>query len=150
MAVSIQGSLEVSGTFNLLDLLLFLLTFIVILIIHELIHGLFFKLFKPENKVIFGIKWWQGMAYASSPGSLYEKRQMLIIGLAPFFIWTLMLTLLFSVKLLTPLVYISLTSLHAAGCVGDFYVVYLLLIKFCGQKILVEDTETGLRIYQKG
>lgn len=58
-------------TFSGWEGLLFFASFMALLIIHELIHGLFFKIYKPENKVKFGIKWRQGMAYATSPGSLY-------------------------------------------------------------------------------
>lgn len=133
---------------DLKDLLLLIGAMLLILVIHELIHGLFFKWFKPENKIKFGIKWKSGMAYAISPGSLYSRRQMLVIGLAPFVFWTLVLSLLFAAHFISHPTYIGLVSLHAAGCTGDFYYVWLLLVKHGRGDILAEDTATGLLIYR--
>lgn len=39
--------------------------------------------------------------------------------------------------------------MHAGGCIGDFYYVYLLVFKFKQKGILIEDTLSGLIIYQK-
>lgn len=126
----------------------FLVGFVVLTIIHELIHGLFFKLFNPENKVKFGIKWKQGMAFATSPGSLYNRGQMFVISLAPFVLISLVLSALFVLGWLNVVYYLLLVSAHAGACIGDFYYAYLFLIKFGKNNILVEDTEMGLRIYQ--
>ncbi|MBN2958491.1 MAG: DUF3267 domain-containing protein [Streptococcus gordonii] len=90
-----------------------------LLVVHELIHGFFFKIFGNEKtKVKFGFK--NGMAYATSPGSFYSRGKMLIIALA---------------------------SIHAASCIGDFYLSYILISQ--KEEILVEDTEVGLNIYRK-
>lgn len=137
-----------SHTFSGWDGLWFFLAFMILLVIHELIHGLFFKAYKPENKVKFGIKWKQGMAYATSPGSQYNRGQMLVISLAPFVLLSLALTILLALGGINVGMYILLASAHAAGCIGDFYYTYLLTIKHRKENILVEDTETGLLIYQ--
>lgn len=126
----------------------FLVLSIVLIIIHELIHGLFFKIYNPENKIKFGLKLKQGMAYAISPGSLYNRHQMLVISLAPFVLISLSLTVLAILGLLSAVTYVLIATLHAAGCVGDFYYVYLLLWKHRGVQILAEDTETGIKIFQ--
>lgn len=131
-----------------LSLIYFLPVYIFLIIIHELIHGLFFKLFSLKNKVKFGFKWKQGMAYAISPGSLYNRKQMLLISLAPFMLISLALTILAGIGIFSGVFYILLSSVHAAGCIGDFYYTYLLAIKYRNQDILAEDTETGLIIYQ--
>ena len=90
-----------------------------LLVVHELIHGFFFKIFGDEKtKVKFGFK--NGMAYATSPGSFYSRGKMLIIALA---------------------------SIHAASCIGGFYMSYVLISQ--EEEILVEDTEVGLNIYRK-
>lgn len=130
------------------SMLYFLGVSIVLIIIHELIHGLFFKIYKPENKIKFGVKLSQGMAYATSPGSLYNRRQMLVISLAPFVLISLSLTVLAVLGVFSAVSYVLLAALHAAGCIGDFYYTYLLAIKHRNINLLAEDTETGLLIYQ--
>lgn len=87
------------------------------------------------------------MAYATSPGSLYNRMQMLVISLAPFVVISLVLIMLVGFGMM------NTTLLHAGNhacttCAGDFYYAYLLLVKFAKENIAVEDTETGLIIYQ--
>ena len=122
--------------------------FILLLCIHEAIHGLFFKLFCPENPVKYGFKWKSLMAYATSPGSLYNRQQFMVIALAPFVLISLALTLGLALGWLSDTLYVVLAACHAAGCVGDFYYAYLLLVKFARADIRIEDTETGIFIYQ--
>ncbi len=148
LAVFVMGDMKVSGTIEFIGILALLFFYFLLLFLHEGIHGLFFKLFCPENPVKYGIKWKNMMAYATSPGSLYSRGKMLIIGLAPFVLISLSLTLALAVGWINPAAYLILASFHAAGCVGDFYYTYLLLIKFGKGNILVEDTEDGLIIYQ--
>ncbi|HEM4069884.1 TPA: DUF3267 domain-containing protein [Streptococcus suis] len=122
--------------------------YILLIVVHEAIHGIFFKVFCPENPVKYGIKWKQGMAYATSPGSLYNRMQMLVISLAPFVVISLGLTIVAVFWEMDVSLYLMLATMHAASCVGDFYYTYLLLVKFAKGNIAVEDTETGLIIYQ--
>lgn len=130
------------------SMIYFLMFYIALIIIHELIHGLFFKIYKPENKIKFGVKLKQGLAYAISPGSLYNRRQMLVISLAPFVLISFALTVLAGFGVLSSGAYVLLAAVHAAGCIGDFYYTYLLAIKHRKINLLAEDTETGLLIYQ--
>ncbi|HEL1593068.1 DUF3267 domain-containing protein [Streptococcus suis] len=125
-----------------------LLLYFLLIAVHEAIHGLFFKIFCPENPVKYGIKWKSGMAYATSPGSLYNRMQMLVISLAPFVVISLGLTVVAGLGWMSMSLYLMLATLHAASCAGDFYYAYLLLVKFAKGNIAVEDTETGLIIYQ--
>lgn len=131
---------------QLWQLFALLFLFIFLLVIHELIHGLFFKFFKPDNKLKFGIKWKALMAYATSPGSRYTRKQMLVIGLAPFVLISLGLTVLLYFGILNGFVYIFLAAMHAAGCVGDFYYTYLLAWKYRKIEILAEDSVDGLQL----
>lgn len=124
-----------------------LLLSVLLLVIHEGIHGIFFKQFCPQNPVKFGMNWKSLMAYATSPGSLYSRKQMVIISLAPFVVITLILSIFFMLGWLPVGRYVFVVSLHAAGCIGDFYYGYLLLWRFRKEAILVEDTEIGLKIY---
>ncbi|HFR3404431.1 DUF3267 domain-containing protein [Streptococcus suis] len=122
--------------------------YILLIVVHEAIHGIFFKVFCPENPVKYGFKWKSGMAYATSPGSLYNRMQMLVISLAPFVVISLGLTMLAGFGMMNTTLYFMLATMHAASCAGDFYYAYLLLVKFAKENIAVEDTETGLIIYQ--
>lgn len=145
-----ETSFEIVGDLKSIFIFLAnLLFFLVILVIHELIHGLFFKLYKPENKLKFGVLPKSMMAYCSSPGSIYKRYQMIIIAIAPFILISLFLTILYSLNIITSLVYIGLASMHASGCVGDFYYLYLLFVKYLKKDILVEDTLSGLIIYEE-
>ncbi|MDW8750913.1 DUF3267 domain-containing protein [Streptococcus suis] len=127
---------------------LLFLSYILLIVVHEAIHGIFFKIFRPENPVKFGFKWKSGMAYATSPGSLYNRMQMLVISLAPFVVISLALTMVAGFGMMNITLYFMLATMHAASCAGDFYYTYLLLVKFAKGNIAVEDTETGLIIYQ--
>ncbi|MCK1159720.1 DUF3267 domain-containing protein [Streptococcus uberis] len=120
-----------------------------LLVIHELVHGLFYNLFKPKNRIKIGFRLKSMIGYCTSPYSLYPKSQMLVIGLAPFFLLSFSLTLLYCLGILSPFYYIFLAAVHAGGCIGDFYYVYLLVFKFKQKEILIEDTLSGLIIYQK-
>lgn len=126
-----------------LVLIINLIILFAIVLIHELIHGLFFKVFKPEGKVKFGFK--AGMAYAASPGNFYTKFEMFVIAFAPFFFITLGLTLLMYFLNIDIISFVVLAAIHAGGCVGDLYYVYLLIRAPKGAQ--VEDTEQGIRIY---
>lgn len=140
--VAIELLEEDEGLFVFTD---FLYLFI-LLIVHELIHGFFFKIFGNEKtKVKFGFK--NGMAYATSPGSFYSRGRMLIIALAPFVLISLFLTVCCELEWLSSPSYIALASIHAASCIGDFYLSYILISQ--KEEILVEDTEVGLNIYRK-
>ncbi|BCP57904.1 hypothetical protein SUT007_13620 [Streptococcus parasuis] len=133
---------------TLTELWLGLLLYFLLIIVHEAIHGIFFKVFCPENPVKYGFKWKSGMAYATSPGSLYNRMQMLVISLAPFVVISLGLTVVAGLGWMSMSLYLMLATLHAASCSGDFYYTYLLFIRFAKANIAVEDTETGLIIYQ--
>lgn len=129
---------------SLLSLLFLLIGFLVLILVHEGIHGLFFKLFNPNGKVKFGFK--NGMAYATSPHSYYSKGAFSWISLAPFTLITIGLTILYNLNFLSLISYLTLVSLHASSCVGDFYFIWLLLQS--PKNCLIEDTEQGINFYQ--
>lgn len=137
-----EGISESLGGFSIfVNVLLVVIVFLIIVVLHEAIHGLFFKIFAPEHKVNFGFK--SGMAYASSPGSVFTRLQFTIIILAPFVVIT---TLLIAMMFLLPHgSYQYFLILHTGACIGDFYYVYLVLknphLKYC------EDTSVGMSLY---
>lgn len=122
--------------------MLFLL-FVGVIMVHELIHGAFMKRFNKQGKVLFGFK--NGMAYATSPGSMYSKAAFTIISIAPFILLSGLFLAAYLMRLMSFNLFVGMASLHAGGCVGDFYWVYL--ISRSPKKTLIEDTETGIRFY---
>lgn len=111
-------------------------------ILHELVHGFFFKLFNMENKLKFGYT--SGMLYASSPGSLYSIPKFFIIAISPFIVVSI---ILFIMNEYYPVMASLIFIIHTAGCVGDFYYCYLIL-KY-PKDLLIEDTDTGIRFFEK-
>lgn len=136
---------KVVFTITVEEILFFLLAIVATSLIHELIHGLFFKVFAPDRPVKYGFHWYA--LSASSPGTKYSKGKFIWIGMAPFVLITFTLTLLFALGWLSIPSYIFLTSMHAAGCVGDFYFGFLILL--APSDTLVEDTGVGMIFYQK-
>lgn len=126
------------------DVFLASVSLFLVIVIHEGIHGLFFKLFKPQAKVTFGFK--SGMAYAASLGNRYTRKQALWILLAPFVLLTLFFIILTYLNLISAIVFVVLGAVHTGACIGDFYFSYLLLNTL--GKVIMEDTETGIKIYQ--
>lgn len=116
--------------------------FFIIIIVHEAIHGIFFKVFNPEGKVNYGFK--AGMAYATSPGTVYTRGQFFIIIIMPFVILTaVMMTMMF---MLPNPAYKYYIALHTGACAGDFYYLYLIL-KHKHLSYAV-DTEVGMSLYE--
>lgn len=145
---SIIASETTKESFHSLDLKqlfqVFILAFFLI-IAHEAIHGLFFKVMNPKSQVKFGFK--KGMAYATSPGTIYNKWQFIWISLAPFVVITFSLWLALFFNLLNPAAFVYLATFHASACVGDFYWVYLVLGS--PKNAWIEDTEVGINFYTK-
>ncbi len=136
----ISGSEEIETGFSGVIMGLFL--FVVLIVIHELIHAVFFKIFNPTGKIKFGFK--NGMAFASSPHSMYSKRQFTWIALAPFLSITVMMIGLYSAGWFSRELFTLLTAVHAGACAGDFYYVYL--FRQYPDDIKIEDTPVGINI----
>lgn len=115
------------------------------IILHELVHGLFFKLFDRDGNVKFGFK--NGLAYATSPNSLYSESKFFIIIIAPFITISLLLMLSLACSVVDSVIFVILAAFHGAACIGDFYWIYLILKEPKGIK--VEDTEKGMSFYIK-
>lgn len=132
-----------SEQFGIVGAVLFIIAlFFIIIIVHELIHGIFFKLMRPDSKVEFGFK--AGMAYATSPGTVYSRAQFFIIIIMPFIILTaIMLTMMF---IMPNPAYKYYIALHTGACAGDFYYIYLIL-KY-KHLSYAEDTKVGMSLYE--
>lgn len=127
--------------------LIWLALIFAIVVTHEALHGLFFYLF--SRKVSFGVKWktkFGPAPYASSPGTLFSKRQYQMIGFAPQFLSALLLIV--GVFLHAPalaILVMAATANLAGGCV-DMWSIYEL--QRMPKDILVEDTSDGFKVWQ--
>jgi hypothetical protein len=115
-----------------------------VLIIHELVHGLFFWLFSGKRPR-FGIK---GIApYAAAPPGVYFPRnQVLVVGLAPLLLLTLvgiLLMLIVPVQVVPILLFF--VALNASGSTMDLLMV-ISLLSFSADT-LVENRDMKSIIY---
>lgn len=134
---------EALGAFGIfVNVLLIIALFLVLVVLHEAIHGILFKIFAPDQPVKFGFK--AGMAYASSPGTVFSRGQFIMIILAPFVVITTLLIVAMFVLPHGSYKYYLIG--HTAACIGDFYYVYLVLkkphLKYC------MDTDVGMSMYE--
>ena|GEM_PF-5943058 len=125
------------------DILLALALLFAVFTLHEGVHGLFFKLLSPSSRIKFGYT--SGMLYATAPGSVYTRKQYMVIILMPFIVITILLFLLMFFAFPHPsLKYIL--AIHTGGCAGDFYYVYLMM-KYRNLEY-AEDTDVGMTLYE--
>lgn len=118
--------------------------FIILILMHEGIHGVFFKLLNKEAKVKYGYQ--NGLAYATSPNTLYSKRAFIQIIGAPFVLISINIFIFVVMGLLDVWSGWLLFSLHGGSCIGDFYMTWLLLRQ--NGDIYVMDTEKGMDLYR--
>ena len=108
-------------------------------VLHELTHGLFYKIFTKE-KLTYGFT--LTVAYCGVPNLYLKKIPALIAALAPFTIFSIV----FGIGLLLVKDYwyfatlAFIFSVHVSGCIGDLYVSILMIFKYKGKDILVNDT----------
>ena len=144
---SLLGAAPGSGsmTLTLADMALWILaltlTLFAALVLHELTHGLFFWLF-TRSRPRFGFK--GAYAYAAALGWYIPRPQVLIIGLAPLIILSL-LGLLILPLLPFPASLLLLFALfaNATGAIGDLYMSARLLAT--SRSVLIEDMGEGIR-----
>lgn len=129
----------------LLRLLVFVIGMFGYVVLHEAVHGIFMKGFCPEVKPTFGLSLMY--AYAGSE-AFYNRRDYIIIALAPVVIWGVVLAII------TPLVPQSwfwvvyfIQIMNLSGAAGDFYVTKIMLSM--PSSILVQDSGTAMVIYGK-
>ena len=118
------------------------------IILHELTHGLFYKIFTHE-KLTFGLTF--TVAYCGVP-KLYVKRiAALITTLAPFVIFSFVFVVpMFFIK--EQLLFLSLGlmfAIHVSGCIGDIIVGFILIFRFRGKELVVNDTGPKQTFYIK-
>jgi hypothetical protein len=114
---------------------------------HELVHGLFFRVFGGHPRYGAGRRHFLPYLYATSPGTEYTLRQILIIALAPLLVLS---PLALAVALLAPALvgYAGLAFMgNTGGAVGDLWMAGRLL-RFRGlHDVTVVDLRDGMAVY---
>lgn len=112
---------------------------IVYMVLHELVHGLIYKI-ETHEKLTFGIK--LTCAYCGVPNIYVYRKSAICAAIAPFVV--------FNIIFIVPLFFVNNFSIffallllfasHFGGCIGDIYVVGLLLFKYKDNNTLIRDT----------
>src|SRR5690554_3328938 len=133
-----------SGSFEIVNLLIYLFIALILITVHELIHGIFFKL-GTNQKVSYKFHGWA--ASASVKGIYFYKNHYILTGLAPFVLLTPLLVTSIIIFPMHALGLYILLAIHTAGCMGDFFIVYK-LIKYKNDA-LIHDYGDGMTFYTK-
>lgn len=125
-----------------------MLSMVVYVVLHELTHGVFYKIFTRE-KLTFGLT--LTVAYCGVPNLYLKKVPAIVSALAPFVVFSIVFgaPLLFITNYWTYVILAALFSLHFSGCIGDLYVSILLIFKYKGKDVLVNDTGPKQTFYIK-
>jgi hypothetical protein len=143
-AFTMNGSGTLSGWGLLIIPGVLIASFPFTMIVHELIHGLFFWIF-TRKRPSYGFK---GLyAYAAAPDFYIPRNQFILIGLAPFVVMSLVgIALLPFTSLGVALTIVLILTMNAAGAVGDFYVVGVLLAQ--APSTMIRDFGDGMAFYR--
>lgn len=115
--------------------------------VHELIHGLFFRVFGGGPRYGAGMKYLMPYFYATSPGSAFSVRQMIIIGLAPLALLS-PLALIIAPAAPALVAYCAVVFIvNTSGAVGDIWMTTRLtrFMRFTDVKVV--DTADSLAVY---
>ena len=106
--------------------IVYLIGFILILIIsHELMHLIFMPNFIKSKKTYIGITYFGGYAYSEE---IVTKIRLIIIGIAPFFIISIILPILLSFfGLLTPFIKLIVLANAASSSVDILSIIFILI-----------------------
>jgi hypothetical protein len=112
---------------------------------HELVHGFTMRLFDARPVYGFGA---MGRVFAylycSAPGHLFTRNQFIAVTAAPLFSISLLGALWVAFLPLGGWLVVPL-GVHLGGCVGDLWMLGLVLRQPTGTR--VEDLKTGVRLY---
>lgn len=132
-------------TLDLVQLYIGLLGSIIFAFLHELVHVIFFKI---NNKEKIDFKFHIFALSLSSPKLYFTKTHYIIISLAPFMVFNIILIpLLFFVNDYWFTIITILFATHISGCTGDLFVTFKL--SFMPKDVLVNDYGIGMNFYIK-
>ena len=117
--------------------------YIIILPIHEVIHGLAFAFWGGHP--YFGAKWPLAL-YCGAKDQLFRRNQYLVVGLAPLVVITLagIIFTLLSPSLASYTIFATIGNV--SGAAGDVWVAKRIWQQ--PTSVLVEDTQTGYRVWE--
>ncbi|MBR2281496.1 MAG: DUF3267 domain-containing protein [Spirochaetales bacterium] len=118
------------------------------IVLHELTHGMAYKAL-THQKLTYGFT--LTVAFCGVP-DIYTSRKTALIALAaPFITFSVILIpvviWLHSVSMVFYLAFGIIFVIHFGGCVGDLYMMYLLLFKYRDPRTLMNDTGPKQTIY---
>ena len=132
----------------LIATLIFAASMILYLLFHELLHGLAYKAL-TGRKLTFGISW--SCAFCGVPDIYVSRRTALAALVLPFAVFTVILVPLtvglFFVSSIAFFLCAVLLGLHWGGCVGDLYLILLLLFRYRSRRLLLRDTGPEQYLY---
>ena len=135
--------IEIGHTFSLL----MIITMFLYIVLHELVHGIVYKL-KTKEKLTFGYSW--SCAFCGVPNIYVYRKTAIAAVAAPLIVFSaIYIPLMIFLYFVSPTYYILvafLLAFHLGGCVGDAYVLYLLM-KNKNDMLLVKDTGPEQLIY---
>jgi hypothetical protein len=131
-----------------LSLLVFCVALIVYLILHELTHGLVYKAM-TKQKLTFGLTF--TVAYCGLKEGYVNRKTAILAILAPFVIYSILMIV--AICCIPANLYsfwvITLFAVHFGGCVGDLFGSIILIFKYRGKQILMNDTGPKQSFYIK-
>lgn len=149
------GGIKIDFTSDSIRLLITALVFVVVdvayIVLHELVHGFFYKVLTKE-KLTFGIT--LSCAYCGVPNVYTYRKTALVAVSAPLIVFSIIFASLCIIlyNCAHPLTYFAcavLFGFHIGGCIGDAYMISLLLFRFKENSLLVKDTGPIQEFYVK-
>ncbi len=130
--------------------LLYIPIFAAYIILHELTHGAAYKL-STGQKLTFGIT--LTVAFCGVPDIYVYRRPSIFSAAAPLVLFSLIFgglaAAFYFISLPIYFVFSLVFATHLGGCVGDMYLVGLLLFKYRNNSTLIRDTGPKQNIYIK-
>lgn len=118
------------------------------IVLHELVHGAAYKAL-THQKLTFGMT--LTVAFCGVPDIFTSRKTALIALTSPLVVFSVVfLALMAGFRTSNPIyfaVFSILFSIHLGGCVGDMYMVLLLMTRFKDPRLLMRDTGPAQTIY---
>ncbi|MBQ8290292.1 MAG: DUF3267 domain-containing protein [Clostridia bacterium] len=139
-----------SLSFDVTAMAVFVIGMLAYIVLHELTHGAAYKLL-TKRRLTFGFKW--SCAFCGVPDVFVYRRASIIALVGPLVLFTVLLApLALALFFVSEALYFAtalLFAYHLGGCVGDGYMLILLLFKYKNKDILIKDTGPVQYIYER-
>lgn len=118
------------------------------IVLHEIVHGIAYKCL-THQKLTFGVT--LSVAFCGVP-DIYTSRKTALISLsAPLTVFSVLFIALMAAFVKTSPAYFAVVgiifSIHLGGCIGDMYMMWLLLTRFTDKRLLMRDTGPAQTLY---